>query len=146
MRGAYSLCRCSPSLPPLTLNAAIPGREDLPRWQAVSRVAAMYVGHQHHLLDMQDLKHRVRYPLCFAHKYKDIVQNGHQYIMESWSNMIWLGCLIAEYGPPGFQLLWKHLQPALKHYIYGLEDTQPDQMRVAANSLYAYADSRWNGT
>jgi hypothetical protein len=58
--------------------------------------------------------------------------------MEELANLIWIGCLIAYTGPPGFQKLWRELQPALQHYIYGFDATG-DAMLSAARHLKQFA-------
>ena len=72
---------------------------------------------------VQGLRHRIKYCSAFNRPYRCIVKNVKGYIMEELGNLIFIGCYIARCGPPAFQALWKHLQPALHHYIYGYEDT-----------------------
>lgn len=54
------------------------------------------------------------------------------------SNMVWFGCVVARYGPPGFQELWRELQPALAHYLYA-RDASPHAMNAAHAHLWRYA-------
>lgn len=60
--------------------------------------------------------------------------------MAELSNMIWLGGVVAELGPVGFQQLWAHLHKVLVHYIYGLEVATCEACDAAHQSLRDYAE------
>ena len=77
-------------------------------------------------------------PSGFNRPYRDIVKYIKSYTIEELSNVIFLGCYMAKVGPPGFLSLWKHLQPALHHYIYGYDDDM-HQQRKAHEDLVAFA-------
>ena len=90
------------------------------------------------MLWMQKLAPRLAFPSSFNRAYRCVVTSIKSYVMEELANLVFVGCFIAKCGPPGFQRLWAHLQPALWHYLYGRDDTQ-DQQRAAASSMWAYA-------
>jgi hypothetical protein len=58
--------------------------------------------------------------------------------MEEKANLLWVGYVLAENGPPGFQHLWQILIPAVTHYIYGLNANQAACER-AAQRIREYA-------
>lgn len=82
---------------------------------------------------LQSLKHRIKLPFGFNRPYRCVVKYGKSYVMEELANLIWLGGLLAEAGPPGFRRLWGFLQPALQHYLYGWNATVEDIHAAAAN-------------
>lgn len=70
--------------------------------------------------------------------YRCAIKHIKSYVMEELANLIFIGCYIAQCGPPGFKRLWSLLQPALLHYIYGMDDTDAERAAAEA-SLLAYA-------
>lgn len=78
------------------------------------------------------------YPSGFNRAYRCVLKYIRSYVMEELANLIFIGSYIAKCGPPGFLTLWKLLQPALHHYIYGHEDTEA-QRDAARDSLRSYA-------
>lgn len=78
------------------------------------------------------------YPSAFNRAYRCVVKYIKSYVMEELGNLIFIGCYIAQCGPPGFKTLWMRLQPALWHYMYGRNDTIA-QRNAAEASMKAYA-------
>jgi hypothetical protein len=58
--------------------------------------------------------------------------------MEEKANLLWVGYVLAENGPPGFQHLWAILIPAVTHYIYGLNADEA-ACEKAASQIKEYA-------
>lgn len=87
---------------------------------------------------MQALHGRIVYPSAFNRSYRCVVKYIKSYVMEELANLIFIGCYIAQCGPPGFKSLWMRLQPAMWHYLYGKNDTA-SQRRTAEVSLQNYA-------
>ena len=87
---------------------------------------------------LQALKSRVRFPYGFNRPYTDVTVRAKAYLLDELANLIWIGGVVAFYGPPGFQELWTHLRAALKHHLYGVDATE-DDMCAAAASLRKYA-------
>lgn len=87
---------------------------------------------------LQALHGRIVYPSAFNRAYRCVVKYIKSYVMEELANLIFIGCYIAQCGPPGFKSLWMRLQPAVWHYLYGRDDTAA-QRRAAAVSLQNYA-------
>jgi hypothetical protein len=66
------------------------------------------------------------------------VDEVQHYTMEELGSFLWVGSMIAKIGPPGFQKLWQHLCPALKHYLYNHNATAA-QCDEAYDHLWSYA-------
>jgi hypothetical protein len=58
--------------------------------------------------------------------------------MEEVANLLWVGYILAENGPPGFQTLWSLLAPPARHYVYGMNDSAA-ACEAAADQLHEYA-------
>ena len=87
---------------------------------------------------MQSLLGRLKYPRGFNRNYRDVVTHIDGYTMEEYSNLLWIGSIIASKGPLGFQKLWGLLQPAAKHYLYG-RDASQEARSTAARCAREYA-------
>jgi hypothetical protein len=87
---------------------------------------------------VQRLATRITYPSGFNRQYRCVIDYIKSYVMEELANLVFVGCLVAKLGPPGFQRLWKEVQPAVWHYIYGFQDNKTDQQQ-AANHMRNYA-------
>ena len=90
---------------------------------------------------MQSLLGRLKYPRGFNRNYHDVVTHIDGYTMEEYSNLLWIGSIIASKGPLGFQKLWGLLQPAAKHYLYGLYGCQ-SRGEIDSSALCARVRSR----
>lgn len=86
----------------------------------------------------QALAQRITFPSSFNRPYRCVVKYIKSYVMEELANLIFIGCYIAQCGPPGFKSLWTCLQPALWHYIYGWDDNKTQQQQ-AATAMRTYA-------
>jgi hypothetical protein len=89
---------------------------------------------------LQALEERFAFPECMGRSYKDIVDNLMSYTMEDLAGSVFWMMPIVELGPPGFQNLFKLLQPALWHYAYNREATK-EEMGTAAQALRKYAEA-----
>lgn len=78
------------------------------------------------------------FPSAFNRAYRCVLKHIGSYVMEELANLIFIGCYIAQCGPPGFKSLWVKLQPALWHYLYGVNDTVAQQQQ-AAKDMRSYA-------
>lgn len=87
---------------------------------------------------VQALASRIVYPSVFNRPYRCVVKYIKSYVMEELANLIFIGCYIAQCGPAGFKSLWKRLQPAMWHYMYGFDDTAQERDAAEA-SLKSYA-------
>lgn len=87
---------------------------------------------------VQALSSRIVYPSAFNRPYRCAVKYIRSYVMEELANLIFIGCYVAQCGPPGFKTLWMRLQPAMWHYMYGKHDTVA-QRHAAERSLKNYA-------
>jgi len=88
---------------------------------------------------VQALAPRICLPRGFNRQYRCVVTHIKGYTMEELANLIWIGDIIAHNGPDGFRNLWRMLQPAVKHYIFGFDATEPD-FRAAHAQLRSYAE------
>jgi hypothetical protein len=91
-------------------------------------------------LRLQALAPRIKLPVGFNRPYRDVVKFCKRYNMDESMVLIWIGCLFAKLGPPGFAKLWSSLAPALKHYFYGFNATLEDIDAAAAN-MAEYAET-----
>lgn len=89
---------------------------------------------------MQALEKRIKLPATFNRTYRDVVAHCKQYTMEELANLVFLGCLFAKHAPPGFQGLWKMLQPVVYHYLFARDATAEDR-QAAARNAHAYASA-----
>jgi hypothetical protein len=87
---------------------------------------------------VQRLEDRIVCPKGFGRNYRCVTKYINSYTLEELANLVWIGCLINAVAPKGFQQLWKKLQPALKHYLFGFEARETD-MRSAAKSMLDFA-------
>jgi hypothetical protein len=87
---------------------------------------------------MQGLEARFAFPECMGRSYTDIVDHLMSYTMEDLASSVFWMLPIVEHGPPGFQKLFKLLQPALWHYAYNRSATR-EEMDDAADALLEYA-------
>lgn len=60
--------------------------------------------------------------------------------MEELSNLIWIGGVIAEKGPLGFQRLWAVMHRFLAHYVYGVTESSREERNAGHNALQKYAE------
>lgn len=90
------------------------------------------------IMRAQALGDRIVFPSAFNRSYRCVVKNIKSYVMEELANLIFIGCYIAQCGPPAFKSLWTVLQPAMWHYLYGVDDTDSEQ-KAAANAMRKYA-------
>ena len=80
---------------------------------------------------MQSLLDRLKYPRGVNRNYRDVVTHIDGYTMEEYSNLLWIGNIIASKGPLGFQKLCALLPPAAKHYLYGRDASQEARLTAA---------------
>ena len=86
-------------------------------------------------LGLQALAPRIKLPASYSRPYRDAVKFIKRYTIDEELDLLWIGCLIAKLGPPGFRKLWAKLQPAGVHYFYGFDATLADIDAAAANML-----------
>ena len=91
-----------------------------------------------HRFHVQAAWKKIGYPHAFASSPRDPIKFLSRFKMEEFANLLWVGHILAENGPVGFQTLWKLFRPAAAHYIYGF-NSSGDACKEAASSLLKYA-------